>query len=68
MVPAADVIMARVVPARAGTDGVVRRGIVGRSLYPRLVVDTRSGSLLFDVAGAKTKAAKIMQTLGRQVP
>jgi hypothetical protein len=67
VVPAADVITARVVPARAGADGVVRKGIVGRSLYPRLVVDTRSGSLLFDVAGAKTKAAKIMQTLGRQI-
>jgi hypothetical protein len=68
VVPAAEVLTARVVPARAGTDGVVRRGILGRSLYPRLVVDTRSGSLLFDVAGAKAKAAKIMQTLGRQAP
>jgi hypothetical protein len=66
VVPAAEVITARVVPARAGADGVVRKGIVGRSLYPRLVVDTRSGSLLFDVVGAKAKAAKIMQTLGRQ--
>jgi hypothetical protein len=66
VVPAADVITARVVPARAGVDGVVRKGIVGRSLYPRLVVDTRSGSLLFDVIGAKAKAARIMETLGRQ--
>jgi hypothetical protein len=66
VVPAAEVITARVVPARAGVDGVVRKGIVGRSLYPRLVVDTRSGSLLFDVVGAKAKAAKILQTLGRQ--
>jgi hypothetical protein len=66
VVPATEVITARVVPARAGTDGVVRKGIIGRSLYPRLVVDTQSGSLLFDVVGAKAKAAKILQTLGRQ--
>jgi hypothetical protein len=29
-------------------------------------VDTRAGPLLFEVAGAKAKAAKIMQTLGPQ--
>jgi hypothetical protein len=66
VVPAAEVTGARVVPARAGPDGVVRKGIIGRSLYPRLVVDTQSGPLLFDVVGAKAKAAKILQTLGRQ--
>jgi hypothetical protein len=67
-VPAAEVIGARVVPARAGADGVVRKGIIWRSLHPRLVVDTRSGPLLFEVAGAKAKAAKIMQALGRSGP
>jgi hypothetical protein len=68
VVPAAEVIGAHVVPARAGADGVVRKGVLWRSLYPRLVVDTRTGPLLFEVAGAKAKAAKIMQTLGRQAP
>jgi hypothetical protein len=68
VVPAAEVTGARVVPARAGADGVVRKGVLWRSLYPRLVVDTRAGPLLFEVAGAKAKAAKIMQTLGWQAP
>jgi hypothetical protein len=64
MVRSADeVIGARVVSARAGTDGVVRKGWWQRSPLPRLVVDTRSGPLLFEVMGAKAKAAKIMQTL-----
>jgi hypothetical protein len=61
-----EVIGARVVPARAGADGVVRKGWFMRSLYPRLVVDTRSGSLLFEVVGAKAKAAKINETLKLQ--
>jgi hypothetical protein len=68
VVPAAEVTGARVVPARAGADGVVRKGWYRRSLYRRLVVDTRGGPLLFEVARAKAKAAKIMQTLGRQAP
>ena len=63
VVPAAEVIGAHVVPARAGADGVVRKGVMWRSLYPRLVVDTRAGPLLFEVAGAKAKAAKITETL-----
>jgi hypothetical protein len=63
VVPAAEVTGARVVPARAGPDGVVRKGILWRSLFPRLVVDTRTGPLLFEVMGAKAKATKIMQTL-----
>jgi hypothetical protein len=68
VVPAAKVMRARVVPTHAGADGVVRKGWYRRSLFPRLVVDTRGGSLLFEVARAKAKAAKIMQTLGRQAP
>jgi hypothetical protein len=68
VVPASEVVQARVVPARAGADGVVRKGWYRRSLFPRLVVDTRSGSLLFEVAGASRKAAKIVETLGRQPP
>jgi hypothetical protein len=64
VVPAAEVIRARVVPARAGADGVIRKGVMWRSLYRRLVVDTRAGPLLFEVAGAKAKAAKITETLG----
>lgn len=41
-----------------------------RSLYPRLVVDTRAGPLLFEMAGAKRKAAKISTVLvgDAQVP
>ena len=35
-----------------------------RLLYRRLVVDTCAGPLLFEVAGAKAKAAKITETLG----
>jgi hypothetical protein len=57
-----------VVAARAGADGVVRKGWLWRSLFPRLVVDTRAGPWLFEVVGANVKAAKIMQTLGRQPP
>jgi hypothetical protein len=68
VVPAAEVIGARVVPARAGADGVVRKGVLWRSLYPRLVVDTQGGSLLFEVAGARRKAAKIAETFGRPRP
>jgi hypothetical protein len=62
---AAEVIGARVVPARAGADGVLRKGWWQRSPLPRLVVDTRTGSLLFEVVGAKAKAARISDTLGR---
>jgi hypothetical protein len=68
VVPAGEVVGARVVPARAGADGIVRKGVMWRSLYPRLVVDTRAGPLLFDVVGAKAKAAKITETLRRQPP
>jgi hypothetical protein len=64
VVPAAEVTGARVVPARAGADGVVRKGWMWRSLYPRLVVETRAGPLLFEVVGARAKAAKITETLG----
>jgi hypothetical protein len=60
---AAEVIGARVVPAHAGADGVVRKGWYRRSLLPRLVAESRRGSLLFEVAGAKAKAAKISETL-----
>jgi hypothetical protein len=63
-----EVIGARVVPARAGADGVVRKGWWQRSPLRRLVVDTRSGPLLFEVAGAKAKAAKINETLGVRSP
>jgi hypothetical protein len=68
VVPADEVTGARVVPARAGADGVVRKGLMWRSLYPRLVVDTRAGPLLFEVTGANTKVAKIADTLGLQSP
>jgi hypothetical protein len=68
VVPAGEVIGARVVPARADADRAVRTGLTWRSLYPRLVVDTRAGPLLFEVTGAKAKAAKIMETLGPQGP
>jgi hypothetical protein len=68
VVPTPEVIGARIVPAHAGADGVVRKGWYRRSLFPRLVVDTRAGPLLFEVAGANTKAAKIAETLGLRSP
>jgi hypothetical protein len=68
VVPAAEVIGARVVPAHAGADGVIRKGWYRRSLLPRLVVDMRSGSLLFEMIMARARAAKITETLGRRSP
>jgi hypothetical protein len=63
VVSAAKVTGVRVVPARAGADGVVRKGWMWRSLSPRLVVDTRAGPLLFEVVGARHKAVKISTVL-----
>lgn len=56
---------ARVVPAGAGPDGVKRPGAGPRSLRARLVVDTDDESFLFEVTGAKRKAQRIEETLGR---
>jgi hypothetical protein len=66
VVPAAEVTGAPVVAARVGADTVVRNGVLWRSLNPRLVVNTRAGSRLFEVAGAKAKAAMITETFGLQ--
>lgn len=55
----------RLVPARAGADGRPRRGILHRSLFPRLVVDTTHGSKVFEIAwGRAQQAATVVnQTL-----
>jgi len=51
----------RVVPPRAGADGTPRAGILYRSLFPRLVIDCRGGSHVFEVAwGRARKAAAIL--------
>lgn len=49
----------RVVPARAGADGVPRKGRMYRSLFPRLVIDSTGGSFVFEVA----RAAKVVEQL-----
>jgi hypothetical protein len=52
---------ARVVPARAGADGRPRPGLLNRSLFPRLVLDTTEGSHVFEIAfGRARKAANVV--------
>jgi hypothetical protein len=63
--PAADIVRARVVPARAGADGVRRSGVRGRSLFPRLVIETRGPTYLFEVMSAKGVARRISEVLER---
>jgi len=56
---------ARVVPRGAGPDGVRRKGRGPRSAFARLVVDADDGAYLFEVNGAKAKARRIEEVLGR---
>jgi hypothetical protein len=61
---AADITGVRVVPARAGADGVRRRGIRWRSVFPRLVVETAGDRYVFEVAfGAAKRAAARIRTM-----
>ncbi len=53
----------RVVPRGAGPDGQPREASGPRSLFPRLVLDTKFGPQLFEVTSAKRTAARIAETL-----
>lgn len=48
----------RVVPARAGTDGRPRPGLLHRSPFPRLVVETATGSHVFEIAWGRARQAE----------
>lgn len=48
---------ARVVPARAGTDGKPRAGRLYRSPFPRMVLDTVEDSHLFEIAWGRAQQA-----------
>lgn len=58
-----EVLRARVVAAGADADGRKRDGRGVRSVFPRLVVDTRESQFLFEVNFAKRKAARIGEAL-----
>ncbi len=63
-----DIVSARVVPPRAGPDGVPRRGILWRSLLPRVVIETKtSGEYVFEVTFAKRVAARVAETVRQGV-
>jgi len=66
-VPRETLTGVRVVPARAGADGRPRPGVLHRSFFPRLVLDTTSGSQVFEVAwgGARRAAVALERTLAR---
>jgi hypothetical protein len=53
----------RVVAARAGADGVPRRGLSYRSMWPRLVVFTERGDFVFEVTRAGKVACEIREAL-----
>jgi hypothetical protein len=53
----------RVVPCGAGPDGQPREAGGARSLSPRLVLDTKTGPRLFEVASAERTAARISEAL-----
>jgi len=65
VVPMADVTAVRVVPARAGADGVPRPGVAYRSLFRRLVVETGTDSYVFEVGRARRLAARVAQLMTR---
>lgn len=48
-IPADTIMHITTVPARAGTNGVARKGWLYRSVWPRLVVHTRSGGYVFEI-------------------
>jgi hypothetical protein len=63
---AEDVVDVRVVPARAGADGRQRRGVLRRSVFPRLVVETTETAHVFDVAWGRAK--RLQDRLADVVP
>ena len=60
----AEITDVRVVPARAGSDGVKRPGILYRSAFPRLVVSTSDHNYLFDLMCARRVAAQVRAAVG----
>ncbi|MGH8867255.1 MAG: hypothetical protein ACRDYU_04580 [Actinomycetes bacterium] len=64
-IDAEQVVGVRVVPARAGADGVKRKGVLFRSAFPRLVVDTRDGSLVFDFLRSRRIAERLQPLVSR---
>ncbi|MFG1793714.1 hypothetical protein [Nocardia sp. NPDC049149] len=62
----ADITDARKLPPRAGADGHPRKGVLHRSLYPRLGVYTRHGDYVFDLAGSR--AHRVAQLVRSSLP
>jgi hypothetical protein len=57
-IDADDIVDVRVVPARAGADGRRRTGVLYRSWFPRLVVETAEIAHVFDVAWGRARQVK----------
>jgi hypothetical protein len=53
-----DIVDVRVVPARAGADGRRRTGVLYRSWFPRLVVETSDTAHVFEVAWGRARQVK----------
>jgi len=53
-----DIVDVRVVPARAGADGRPRSGVLYRSWFPRLVVETPDVAQVFDVAWGRARQVR----------
>jgi len=53
----AHLVGVRVVPARAGADGEPRPGVLYRSLFSRLVIDTADASHVFEIAWGRARRA-----------
>ncbi|HEU0286394.1 MAG TPA: hypothetical protein VFR22_05060 [Nocardioidaceae bacterium] len=53
-----DIVDVRVVPARAGADGRPRSGVLYRSWFPRLVVETPDVEQVFDVAWGRARQVR----------
>jgi hypothetical protein len=62
-IPQDRVTDVRVVAARAGADGVPRRGLSYRSMWPRLVVFTERGNYVFEVTRASRVAGTVTEAL-----
>ena len=65
-IDADEIVDVRVVPARAGADGQQRTGVLYRSWFPRLVVETAEIAHVFDVAWGR--AGQVKDRCGRFVP
>jgi hypothetical protein len=53
-----DIVDVRVVPARAGADGTQRKGVLYRSVFARLVVQTTETAHVFEVAWGRAKVLR----------